>query len=474
MKSLNHKLSGLTTISLIAAVLLLLTCRNEMPVVPEEPELPIGTTPIPASPQRTGDPQAGYDYLVAGNYIRSGIPYSVFVNTFGKDTKNELGRSGDNAEINYEFTAVDAPNGVRVVAPNCLQCHAQYLNGQLVVGLGNSTYDFTTDQSQNAALLETVIKAFYGSTSPQWEAAKNFTRAVKATGPYLITKVRGVNPADKLAAVLAAHRDVSDLSWYDESQMSLPAEVVPSDVPAWWLLKKKNAMFYNAAGRRDFARFMMASNLLTVSDSTEARDVDNHFNDVLAYILTLQPPAYPGALDQAQVEKGRVIFKENCESCHGTYGAEAAYPNLLVSLDRVGTDPQLAQANFAYPEFVDWYNRSWFSKNPNAARLEPGEGYIAPPLDGIWATAPYLHNGSVPTLEDLLNSTARPKYWKRSFDTSDYDQTKAGWNYSVETSGGSTSVYDTTLPGYGNQGHTFGDFLNDTDRAALIEYLKSL
>ncbi len=470
---LKNNLSKLTLLATAAAVTLLLTCQNDLPEGPGEPVLPAGTTFIPPSPQRSGDAQAGRDYLVYGDYIRSGIPYNIFVNTIGKDTKNELGRTGDNANINYQYTAVDAANGVRVVAPNCLQCHAQYLNGQLVVGLGNSTYDFTQDQSQAAPLLEAGIKAFYGSSSPQWEASKNFIRAVKATGPYLVTRVRGVNPADKLAAVLAAHRNPVDLAWYDQPQTAIPAEVVPSDVPAWWLLKKKNAMFYTAVGRKDFARFMMASNLLTVTDSTEARKVDNHFDDVLAYLLTLEAPVYPEPLNPALVGAGKMIFEENCAQCHGKYGSDAGYPNLLVSLDEVGTDPLLAQSNFAYAEFVYWYNRSWFSKDPYGAKLEPGNGYVAPPLDGVWATAPYLHNGSVPTLEDLLNSPQRPARWKRSFDTGDYNHQKAGWNYSVETAGANT-VYDTTLPGYGNQGHTFGDFLKAEDRAALIEYLKSI
>jgi hypothetical protein len=54
-------------------------------------------------------------------------------------------------------------------------------------------------------------------------------------------------------------------------------------------------------------------------------------------------------------------------------------------------------------------------------------GYIAPPLDGIWATAPYLHNGSVPDLATLLKSSSRPTYWLRSFDDGDYDLTNVGW-----------------------------------------------
>lgn len=108
------------------------------------------------------------------------------------------------------------------------------------------------------------------------------------------------------------------------------------------------------------------------------------------------------------------------------------------------------------------------------ARLEPFNGYIAPPLDGIWITAPYLHNGSVPTLEALLNSKLRPAYWSRDFNNPQYDYEQMGWKYSREAGPRGTEVYNTTLPGYGNYGHTFGDRLTDKERKAVIEYLKTL
>ena len=173
---------------------------------------------------------------------------------------------------------------------------------------------------------------------------------------------------------------------------------------------------------------------------------------------------------------GENLFNDKCATCHGSYGANESYPNLLVSVDEVGTDPYLVSSNFAYAYFVDWYNTSWFSKGENAAYLKVENGYMAPPLDGIWATAPYFHNGSVPTLDDVLNSSQRPKKWKRSFktDASEYDHEKVGWKYTIESISGSSLVYDTTLPGYGNQGHTYGDDLTGEERKDLIEYLKTL
>jgi hypothetical protein len=112
------------------------------------------------------------------------------------------------------------------------------------------------------------------------------------------------------------------------------------------------------------------------------------------------------------------------------------------------------------------------------------KGYQAPPLDGIWATAPYFHNGSVPTLYDVLNSKSRPQRYTRSFktDKEDYDFEKVGWKVTlVKDKLPNTApaierrkIYDTTLPGRSNAGHTYGDKLTDPERMAIIEYLKTL
>src|ERR1700727_2103945 len=80
---------------------------------------------VPASPQRSGDVAAGYQYLTTGDYIKSGIPYDYFLLGFGRTTANYLQRDSPNAVISHEYTAVKAPNGEVVVAPNCLECHAQ-------------------------------------------------------------------------------------------------------------------------------------------------------------------------------------------------------------------------------------------------------------------------------------------------------------------------------------------------------------
>jgi len=430
--------------------------------------------PIPASPQRTGNVEKGYEYLTTGDYLKSGIPYNYFLLGFGKSTSNLLKREGENANISQEYTAVKAPNGETVVAPNCLQCHAQVFDNKLYIGLGNSMIDFTDRQKlnpRNAVMAEAILKK---GDPRKYEAAAPFLQAMKVIGGQLYTEVRGVNSADRLADLLVAHRDPATLRWSETPVIDVAGTVIPTDTPPWWLLKKKHAMFYNGFGRGDFGRFLMASNLLTVSDSSEAREVDSRINDVLAYIYSLQAPKYPYPINSTLAKQGGVLFVEHCSKCHGNYGGDGSYPNLLIPEPIVGTDSLLYKSNYQSPQFIEWFNKSWFAQGDHPARLEPFDGYIAPPLDGIWITAPYLHNGSVPSLEALLNSKLRPAYWSRDFNNPQYDYAQVGWKYTREAGPRGTEVYNTSLPGYGNYGHTFGDQLSDRERKALIEYLKTL
>ena len=454
----------------LAFILLIAACGGDGTTPPLESE----PGPIPAYPQRTGDADAGWRALIENGYVGCGIPKSAYDQVIGPAPAwARLDRGGANATLPYNFTAFRTTSGVEVVAPNCLQCHAETLNGQLIIGLGSHTRDYTQDISGLAILARGLI------TDPaeraEWEKFRDRTVAV---APYTITRTIGVNPADNLAAILFAHRDVDTLAWSNELLLPLPPDiVVPTDVPPWWRMQKKNAMFYVGAGRGDHARIMMTASTLCVDSVPEARAIDEYFPDIRAFLLGLEPPAWPYALDQTRAAAGREVFSANCAACHGLDGE---YPNLLVALDEVGTDPILATgaAQFA-TEYVRWFNDSFFGE---LSFLSPARGYVAPPLDGIWATAPFLHNGSVPTLAALLDSSTRPAYFTRTFSTSDYDEAAVGWRFTALPAGQDAEpdddarvrIYDTSLLGYGNGGHTFGDALTAEQRLDLLEYLKTL
>jgi hypothetical protein len=101
-------------------------------------------------------------------------------------------------------------------------------------------------------------------------------------------------------------------------------------------------------------------------------------------------------------------------------------------------------------------------------------GYANHPLDGIWLRAPYLHNGSVPTLADLLEAPEnRPKVFYRGYDV--FDQQKVGFRTDVaEEKGRKYFRFDTALPGNGNSGHLYGTTLPADQKKALLEYMKRL
>lgn len=430
------------------------------------------TTSIPSYMQRVGDINKGKDYLINGDYIKSGIPYDIWQILKGADSTNLLGRSGLNKQLPYDFNAVNGDFNTTIVTTNCLTCHAAKINNKFIVGLGNSDLNFSTDLSINIPFLDAIIQKKHSKGSFEYADFEKYKNSTEALFPLAITSTTGANPADKYALILANHRDKNNLKWNPNSTFLIGTDVIPTDVPAWWLLNKKNAMFYTGAGQGDFVKLMMASSLLTLTDTSNARVIDGHFVDVLAYIRSLKAPKYPFLIDNSKAEKGKITYINNCQSCHGSNNGD--YPNLLVSLAVVGTDEELSNANYANSNLIDWYNSSWFSKGQYSAKLVLTQGYVAPPLDGVWATAPYLHNGSIPTLSDLLNSPQRPVYWKKKLNVENFDITNVGWQYEKMTNKIDNSVYDTNEKGYGNSGHIFGDILSLEERNNLIEYLKTL
>ncbi len=429
---------------------------------------------IPPSPQREGDPEAGLHYLLYGDYVGSGFPYDIFVELLNAGGSHDplLEREGSSAPIPHQFNAFRTPEGVEVVGGlNCLGCHASEFRGELVIGLGNSLSDWT-DSSNRTREVRFLIASRYGVQSPEWQASHRILRGMDAIGNSSRTAFAGVNPAFKLEEAAAAHRHPEDLTWSDKKLYQPTSDVVASDVPPWWHLKKKNALYYAGMGRGDFGRLIQQISVVGIKDAEAAADQSDHMADLLAYLRTLEPPAYPGRIDTELASRGAEVFEANCKRCHGTYGEVETYPNRLVPTSEVGTDPVYAQALIDSP-LSRWFNESWFA-NEVTATVEPRLAYMAPPLDGIWCTAPYLHNASVPTLDTLLDSSKRPTYWRRSFNADDYDLERVGWQYEEVPGPVDWRTYDTTQRGYGNGGHTYGDDLTDDERKALIEYLKGV
>jgi mono/diheme cytochrome c family protein len=341
------------------------------------------------------------------------------------------------------------------IGADCMMCHGGSILGKSYVGLGNSTLDIQT-------LFEEL------------NAADGLPGL-----PFTFSNVRGTNEADGFGVYLLGFRD-ADLNVSGKWKNLGLRDDSCADVPAWWLMKKKRTMYYTGATDARSVRSLMQFMMHPLNGPEAFHKSEPAFRDILEYLVSLKPPPYPFAIDQPKAAMGEAVFKDHCARCHGTYGDKWTYPNKVIPLDEIGTDPNRHRAvSVAYGEA---YSGSWFGKEGKPLRATAG--YQAPPLDGIWATAPYLHNGSVPTLYGVLNSKARPRQFTRSFKTgeADYDKDRVGWKVTELDAPPSTKlagverrkVYDTTQSGRHNTGHTYGDDLMDTERWAVIEYLKTI
>jgi hypothetical protein len=208
---------------------------------------------------------------------------------------------------------------------------------------------------------------------------------------------------------------------------------------------------------RDYARW----------ESTDRQQMSS-LRRVMNYITDLQPPRYPLPVDQKLAAEGGAVFRTECASCHAPGSARFGQ---VIPVSEVGTDRRRldawtkasAEAYNAYGEGRDWAFRSF----------KTTEGYVAVSLDGLWVRAPYLHNGSVPSLADLLEPVdRRPTQFWRGYDV--LDPTKVGFVSDGADAQQAGTRYDTAQPGNGNAGHLYGTTLAPEAKRALLEYLKTL
>jgi mono/diheme cytochrome c family protein len=356
-----------------------------------------------------------------------------------------------NGEYPMGIRAVDASSATF----DCLLCHGGSVDGHAVVGLGNTELD-----------LQLLIDDLDALASQYHFAAPQL--------PSGLTAARGANDAMGMGLALSTQ--------YGPPNPGLHTHLGYQKPPAFWTLAHRHRRYTDGSGDVDGIRTTMAF-LLAFGLSESAMEAEEPaFADIHQYLLTLTAPAWPyGAIDAPKAARGQAVYSSTCASCHGVYEG-GTFPDHLEPAGAVGTDA--LRATLYGSAEVSWVNASWFGGNGQAPEAQTATGaYLAPDLTGIWARAPYLHNGSVPTLQALLKSSERPTFFQRTgSDAAAYDPTQVGWRVTVTTTGQEADApratrdrtYDTTLPGLSNAGHTYGDSLSDEDRSALLEYLKQL
>jgi mono/diheme cytochrome c family protein len=194
-------------------------------------------------------------------------------------------------------------------------------------------------------------------------------------------------------------------------------------------------------------------------DESDPREVSS-LRRIENYVTSLTPPPYPFPIDRALAARGASVYMAQCAQCHA--GAAGSGSDTDPNRHRAWTP----DASVAYAAFAA--GRAWQSQG-FAAKGE----YIAVPLDGIWMRAPYLHNGSVPTLRALLDPPSnRPSRFWRGYDV--YDPANVGFVSDGADALRAGSLHDTALTGNSNAGHTYGTELPPDSKNALLEYLKTL
>jgi mono/diheme cytochrome c family protein len=451
--------------------------------------------------QRQGDRERGRKLLLDNGtadvpYVSCGLPEQV-VKLAGLDSSwpNAL-KIADrrDKDLPYDASYVVRPSGVKLVSTNCLFCHAAKLGGQLIIGLPEVNRDFTQPDplaGVSGAALRVAARLLLDA--PALTELDRMLRIVDATAQFPQPDTIGINPADSLFGMLAMYRDPETLAWRAEPDAMagpVPKRIIFTDVPALWNTHRRPHLFNTGFAHGDLARVMMTASLLCLEDKQEAERIDAYFPDIRAYINSLRAPSYEQisglGIDRALAQRGRAHFENLCRRCHGDKDGEGgAEPRTFVPLTEVGTDPVYAEVTAQdndLPEgqtinyFFDFFNRSWYGTHGASGKLvRPAfPGYVPPPLDGVWATAPYFHNGSVPTLAAVLDPTQRPRIFQRSFDPDAYDFQRLGYPYQERPAKlADPAVYDTTQLGNSNQGHTFAAALTDLERAELLEYLKT-
>lgn len=391
---------------------------------------------------------------------------------------------------------------------NCLACHTGRVAGRVIFGAPNTHY-----------LLQSLTEDV---RSVKLRLGKRLTHMDKGSLLYPLGGSAGTTNAVMFGHILLNYRD-PDLTFHADRP---PPVLTHHDVDAipWWHYKHKTKLYVDGFAPKNH-RALMQFLLIPRNGPSQFAAWEPEYRDIEAWITSLEAPKYPFAIDAELATRGHEVFEKNCATCHGHYkapqdktglapsprkrgegGGEGpadssnneeqltaahswqtiathstllSYPERIIPLEEIGTDP--VRLNAMSIGGRERYGTSWFTyfgREPVVA--DPG-GYVAPPLEGVWATAPYFHNGSVPTLADVLKSTDRPKAWHRTPDG--YDTSRVGLEaerleavppHIARDFRARRLYFDTTLDGKSAAGHTFGDKLSDEERGAVVEYLKTL
>ena len=289
-------------------------------------------------------------------------------------------------------------------------------------------------------------------------------------------------------------------------------DVVLDPMP-WWLLKYKKYINWDNIIQKS-PRSVVQAAFSPGNSGEDIRKLEPLFNEILAEAEMSEPLAYPfpNQLNRDLIAKGEKLFNGSCNECHGTHSRGGDYyrspqlfldknygnyPEEIIEISHINTDRRrLDTINY---EYLDQLEKSWMAfyvddkGNPTndethlfRKRPLPKQGYLAPPLWGLWASAPYFHNGSVPNLRGVLFPEERPSLWRLTipgtqFTEYDYEntglmvETNLSLSKPVVKDLRDTKIYDVSKVGMSNKGHEeqFEKYSRE-QKMQILEYLKTL
>lgn len=225
------------------------------------------------------------------------------------------------------------------------------------------------------------------------------------------------------------------------------------------------------------------------------KDIVPNAQDIfLNFLQDYKAPKFPVDLTEETIRQathGAAIYQNQCAKCHGVYSGSVdspkliSFPNKLISIESVDTDDyRIKNVTEDVIEYTKSSAVGALSKPRSYDETINDFGYVAPILTGVWMTAPYLHNSSVPTLWHLMNPELRPAVFEYGGHNLDFKmvgvrgQLDSQGRYmlpSGEKKWATSYIYDTREKGKSNRGHEkYFIKLSQEEKLNLLEYLKRL
>jgi Cytochrome C oxidase, cbb3-type, subunit III len=250
--------------------------------------------------------------------------------------------------------------------------------------------------------------------------------------------------------------------------LKLDATIGTADLPSLWNQEIREGLWLHWDGNNNSVQERNKSAAIGAGASESSLDLAS-MKRVEDWIWKLQPPAFPAdRIDARLADSGGKLYEQHCAACHAVGGSKVGQ---VTPLEEIGTDPERLDSFSS--ELAARMNTLGSGRPWQFTHFRKTQGYANMPLDGLWLRAPYLHNGSVPTLADLLKPPAeRPVRFYRGYDV--YDFERVGFVSNSADAAREGFLFETQQKGNSNRGHRYGTELSASDKRRLLEYLKKL